>query len=194
MDTNSANNIGLTHNERSRQRQDEKLNTDLAKQLKGKDKNELTRKFVGFLSDVAKHLNVDKLAIAEALVKDVEKNQVGNSKQNPSADSVTGERRQELSVKLTDGDYQHDQQQYGNFKNVEEASVKQFANLKPVRQESTKTHPVEEAFAKLQHIKEQLSKLQLGKAHSTKLQSPESKSILNNVNLNLNESIKNKIS
>ena len=32
----------------------------------------ITHKFVNFLSDVAQHLNVDKLSIAEQLVKDVE--------------------------------------------------------------------------------------------------------------------------
>lgn len=41
----------------------------------------ITHKFVNFLSDVAQHLNVDKLSIAEQLVKDVEdsKNKKGGN-------------------------------------------------------------------------------------------------------------------
>ena len=46
----------------------------------------ITHKFVSFLSDVANQLNVDKLSIAEQLVKDVER-----TKQTPSMRTVTRE-------------------------------------------------------------------------------------------------------
>ena len=47
----------------------------------------ITHKFVNFLSDVAKHLNVDKLSIAEQLVSDVEQSKK-SAKQNLKNDEV----------------------------------------------------------------------------------------------------------
>lgn len=47
----------------------------------------ITHKFVNFLSDVAKHLNVDKLSIAEQLVSDVEQSKK-SAKQNPKNGEV----------------------------------------------------------------------------------------------------------
>eukprot|EP00795_Rhopilema_esculentum_P011578 gene11578-21815_t len=42
----------------------------------------ITHKFVNFLSDVAQHLNVDKLSIAEQLVKDVEESKKSNGRKS----------------------------------------------------------------------------------------------------------------
>eukprot|EP00794_Sanderia_malayensis_P017970 gene17970-19766_t len=57
----------------------------------------ITGKFINFLSDVANHLNVDKLSIAEELVKDVE-----NTKQKQKNKEKVGETR-EANVVNDDG-------------------------------------------------------------------------------------------
>ena len=63
----------------------------------------ITHKFVNFLSDVAKHLNVDKLSIAEQLVSDVEQSKKSakqNQKINDANKAVEEDLEQQIILGL----------------------------------------------------------------------------------------------